>query len=147
MTTTQHDSILLRAPSTRPGEDANESPVSPPASPSPGTFRRPRRATTKRKAASQPPVLNVAKRRVAERRRSLRNERMATIDYDELVLRLADLVESTPNIADVTLEEISKLYQVRPRPTPPSLSNRPASTHIIPPCRSRSATSCASCSR
>ena len=139
--TTQREPVLLRAPVGR-GEDA-DSPVSPPASPSPTSFR-PQRKATKRKAAAQP-IVNVAKRRVAERRRSLRNERMATIDYDELVRRLAELVEASPSIEIITLDEISKLYQVRPRP----LASRaaaplPGSRSL---CRSLSATSSASCSR
>lgn len=51
-----------------------------------GAASRPRRTPAKRKATGQP-VPNAAKRRVAERRRALRDERMATIDYDELVHR------------------------------------------------------------
>ena len=65
-------------------------------------------------------MVNVAKRRVAERRRSLRNERMATIDYDELIRRLATLVECSPAIGEIALDDIAKLYQVRaPAALPP----------------------------
>ena len=83
----------------------------PPTSPAEGTGRRQRRSA-KRKSTHPVVVSGGSKRSSAERRRTLRNERMATIDYAELVLRLAELV-SEVGVEKVTLDEISKLYQVR----------------------------------
>ena len=102
-------------------EGAAEAPGEVPAPAPAPTSRRPRVATKRKSAAAEPAsVVNVAKRRVAERRRSLRNERMATIDYDELIRRLATLVESSPAIGEIALDDIAKLYQVRaPAALPP----------------------------
>lgn len=68
---------------------------------------RPRRGTKRPGGLLAGPT---AKGSSAERRRNLRNERMSTIEYVELVARLTVLVtqKSAPR---VTLEEISQLYQ------------------------------------
>ena len=68
---------------------------------------RPRRGTKRPGSLLAAPA---AKGRSAERRRNLRNERMATIDYMELVTRLTTLV-AQKGAPKVTLEEISQLYQ------------------------------------
>ena len=91
--------------------DAGQDAVSPPTSPAEGTGKRQRRSA-KRKSTHPVVVSSGSKRSSAERRRTLRNERMATIDYAELVLRLSELV-SEVGVEKVTLEGISKLYQVR----------------------------------
>jgi hypothetical protein len=75
-----------------------------------GTKRKTTAATITTTAATTTTAAVPAKGSSAERRRNLRNERMATIDYKELVARLTVLVaeKSAPK---VTLEEISHLYQ------------------------------------
>lgn len=82
-----------------------------------GAAGRPHRGTKRKTTA--------AKGSSAERRRNLRNERMATIDYIELVARLTTLVAQV-GAPKVTLEQISQLYQVCPPLLPSTHASRPA---------------------
>jgi hypothetical protein len=58
---------------------------------------------------------------------------MATIDYDELIRRLATLVESSPAIGEIALDDIAKLYQVRAPAALPPIVRRHLGRHRFAP--------------
>ena len=98
----------LRLSRARSGQADGSEPISPIATPTARSSRRTGRKRGREAGEDKGPAAE--KRKVAERRRFLRDQRMETIHYPELIERLKTLVEDHAP----TDSEISELYQVRP---------------------------------
>ncbi len=109
----------LRLSRARSGQADGSEPISPIATPTARSSRRTGRKRGREAGEDKGPAAE--KRKVAERRRFLRDQRMETIHYPELIERLKTLVEDHAP----TDSEISELYQVRPL-APPLPPPRPA---------------------